>query len=132
MRRLAAFDTPRDVCVAFKTLFPQTACTENDIIAVDPRNSPLPAPDVVALFNSERARVLGDPNSAPYADQQARLIVLSKDVERYRANNDLANARSVLRQIADELQASGKVTPGADGEPVAVIERRIIDPNPAN
>jgi hypothetical protein len=132
VRRLAAFDTPRDVVIAFKARFPDTDCTENDVLATDPRVA-LVDPELQVVFDTERARIITDPASAPYADQAARLIVLSRDVDRYRANNDVANARAVLRQIAEELGVGGKggAAPKDAGLPSLsdlTVTRTIVDP----
>ena len=40
--RLAAFDTPRVICDAFRMRFPDTACTEDDVNACHPRVALLP------------------------------------------------------------------------------------------
>lgn len=106
VRRLAAFDQPRDITVLFAALFPGTACSENDVMATDPRVAVV-SPELHMLFYSERARVVADKDAAIYADQNARLIVLSKDVDRLRGNNESATARLVLRQIAEETGAIG-------------------------
>lgn len=132
VRRLAAFDTPRDVVTAFKARFSDTECTENDVLATDPRVA-LVDPDLQAAFDNERARIITDPASAPYADQAARLIVLSRDVDRYRANNDVANARAVLRQIAEELGAVGGKAGAVPKDTLPSLSdlnvtRTIIDP----
>lgn len=132
VRRLAGFDQPRDVAVLFAAMFPGVRCTEQDVIATDPRVAAV-SPKLRALFNEERARIVADPKEAVYRDQNARLIVLSKDVERLRANNESATARQVLRQIAEEVGVvgsggkAGTKAPPSIGEPV-VIERHIVDP----
>lgn len=133
VRRLAAFDQPREIATLFAAMFPDTACNENDVWATDPRIT-LVAPELHALFLSERARIVADKDSAVYADQNARLIVLSKDVDRYRSNNEAANARVVLRQIAEECGAVGGKGAGKPdkampvGEPITEIRVTYVDP----
>ena len=135
VRRLGAFYTPKDIATAFRTQWPDTKCDENDVNATDPRLVVV-SPDLHAAFYSERERVLEDPNAAPFVQQQARLIALSRQAERYENNNQPAEARAVFRQIAEELgvvsgKGGGKApapsTPGTDGHVVA-ITRTIIDP----
>lgn len=134
VRRLAAFETPKDIAVAFAARFRDTACNEDDVRATDPRLAVV-SPDLYSLFASERERVLLDPTAAPFTEQRARLIVLSRQAERYENNNQPAEARAVFRQIAEELGvvAGGKGTgkgkqDAPTGPPVASITRTIIDP----
>lgn len=138
VRRLAAFDQPRDVAILFAAMFPGVRCTEHDVIATDPRIAVV-SPELLAVFDAERTRIVADPMAAVYRDQNARLIVLSKDVDRHRANNEAAIARTVLRQIAEEVGDIGsgknKAAPGAAkaaGEPVTEIVRHIVDPKAAD
>jgi hypothetical protein len=132
VRKLAAFWPVQDIVAAFRTAFRDTACTENEVLATDPRLTVV-SPELYELFQSERTRVLDDPTLAPYADQRARLIVLSRQVERYESNNQPAEARAVLLQIAGETGALGGKAgafpkSGTDAGPVVSITRTIIDP----
>lgn len=140
VRRLAAFEPPRAIVVAFCLAFNDTRCTEMDVLAVDPETQPV-SPELHSLFLSERERVLLDPKSAPFADQRARLIALSADATFYGRNNQLAERRAVLRQIAEETGAiakgSGKASgaaaaPANDVAPIAAIKRTIVDPAAAS
>lgn len=133
VRKLAAFAPPRAISVAFAALFPGTRCDENDILALDPRDAVV-SPELYDLFLSERERVLLDPKSAPYADRRARLIALSNHAEFYAGNNQLPEARMVLRQIAEEqgVVGGGKAKLAGAVEAVAdkitAITRTIVDP----
>lgn len=134
VRRLAAFCTPRDICNEFAVLFPDTACSEADVLATNPEIAVVP-PDLHALFKSTRTATMNDPDSAPLAEQKARLIILSRQAERYQANNQFAEARAVLAQIATEMgigpKSGGAVkgpAPGEKSEPVVGITRTIVDP----
>jgi hypothetical protein len=80
-----------------------------------------------------------DPSAAPFADQTARLIVLSRQVERYdgiRRSRDFPQARAVLRQIAEETGVVGQKGTTKDKgqgapagvEEVTAITRTIVDP----
>lgn len=135
VQRLAAFYAPKDIAAAFAIRWPDTACNENDVLANDPSLTIVP-PEIFALFRSEREKVLLDPTAAPFAEQTARLILLSRLVERYAANNQLAEARAVLRQIAEEtgvVGGSGKAGKAADESKTPevktiTVKRSIVDP----
>lgn len=136
VRKLAAFEPPRSIVLDFNAVFPDTRCDENDVRRLEPSNGV--SPELFALFKRTREAVLLDPESAPYAAQQARLIALSKDAQFYRGNNQLPESRAVMRQIAEELGAIGigKSTPkgaavtGEDGKKLVAITRTIVDPVP--
>ena len=138
MKALAAFKPPRAIVADFSALFPDTKCDENDVKRLDPKLA-LVAPELAALFLATREAVLLDPTSATYANQQARLVALSQDAEFYASNNQLAERRAVLRQIAEEqgiVGGKGAKQPGPasdakPGEPVVEIVRRVIDAKPA-
>jgi hypothetical protein len=133
VRKLAAFVPPRAISVAFAAVFTDTRCDENDILALDP-GSAVVSPELYTLFLSERERVLVDPKSAPYADQRARLIALSNHAEFYANNNQLPEARGVMRQIAEEQGIVGgkgaKLAAAVDdvAEKITAITRTIVDP----
>lgn len=138
VRALAGFALPRDIITAFIARWSDTRCTDADIHALDPRFVVLD-PDLYAAFRAERERVLSDPNAAPYAEQKARLIALSHDVAFYRGNNQPAEARAVMRQIAEEVGAVGgksgagkQTAPDDAGEEIVEIVRTIIDPKESN
>lgn len=140
VRRLAAFEPPRAIVTSFVATFRDTACTENDVLAVDPATQAV-APELHALFLAERERVLLDPKSAPFADQRARLIALSADAAFYAMNNQLGERRAVFRQIAEELgvvggKGSSKAAPASsqpgDALPIVAIKRTIVDPAAAS
>ena len=137
VRRLAAFEPPRAIVLDFVALFPDTACNENDIRALNPETGALISPELFDLFKKERERVLLDPSSAPFVEQKARMILLSNHAKFHNSNNELATARGVLRQIAEELGAvgggksgGGKGAASADkpGEPVTEIIVTVVDP----
>lgn len=134
VRRLAAFETTKDIAVSFSIMFPDTACTENDVRACDPRIVILD-PELHSLFKQERERILIDPSLVPFAEQRARLIVLNRQAERYENNNQPAEARAVFRQIAEELgivpsKGSGGRFSNDDKTPREILEiiETIIDP----
>lgn len=136
VRRLGAFYTPRDICAAFMARWPDTKCSEADVAATDPRLVILD-PDLHAAFNAARADIVEDPNAAPSAQQSVRLILLHRMVERYLDNNQPAEARAVMRQIAEEQGVvSGKgggkaaATPGDDA-PIVSITRTVVYPKVA-
>jgi hypothetical protein len=133
VRQLAAFYTPRDIATAFVARFAGIKFNEHDVMKFDPRKNVL-APELFMLFRRERERVLDDPETAPYAEQKARLILLSNMVDSYKNNNQLAEARSVMQQIATEQgigpKAAGKpAAPAtAPSEPIEEIRVTIVDP----
>lgn len=136
VRRLAAFETPDDIVRVFGPRFPGVTCRVEDVLALNPRTNIID-PDLHALFYAERERVMEDPSAAPFAEQRVRLIVLSRQAERYGQNNDLANQRAVMRQIAEELgvvagkagKAPASASEGAKG-PIVGIDILVIDPKP--
>ncbi|MGJ5032343.1 DUF2280 domain-containing protein [Bradyrhizobium sp. HKCCYLS2038] len=137
VRKLAAFEPPRSIVLDFAAVYPDTKCDENDVLRLDPSNGV--SPELFMLFKQTREAVLLDPESAPFAAQQARLIALSHDVKFHRARNELANARAVLRQIAEELGAvgggkgAGKAVPSAGETPEfkqIEVTRTVVDPPP--
>lgn len=139
VKRLAAFYTPSVICQQLVAQF-GIKCNENDILANDP-TACVVSPELFMLFRAERERVMMDPHSDPYTDQKARLVVLSQMVDRYKNNNDPANARAVLKQIAEELGVvGGKAgTPAkADDKTVpfkeVTVKRTVVHPtsDPAN
>jgi hypothetical protein len=113
-------------------MFADTKCDENDVRRLDPKNAIL-SPELHALFLQARERVLLDPDSDPLTKQKARLIALSEDFLFHRSNNELAVARTVLKQIAEETGAIGKsagaklpVDPTED--PIGSITRTVVFP----
>jgi hypothetical protein len=139
VKRLAAFYTPSVICQQLVSQF-GIKCNENDILANDPRSAVV-TPELFMLFRAERERVLDDPESAPFADQKARLIALSRQAERYESNNQPAEARHVYRQIAEELGVvGGKAGTPAKSDDKTVpfkevtVKRTVVHPtsDPAN
>lgn len=134
VRKLAAFEPPRSIVLDFAAVFPDTKCDENDVRRLDPSN-PI-SPELFAVFKRTREAVLLDPESAPFAAQQARLIALSRDAQFYRGNNQLPEARAVMRQIAEELGAIGQgkgakpAAPADDAKKLVAITRTVVDPAP--
>lgn len=133
VKRLAAFETPREIVIAFAARYRDTACTEQDVMGLDPRIGVVD-PDLCALFKTEREAILLDPTAAPFTSQAARMKVLSDQVTAYLNNNQLGEARAVMRQIAEEMGvvagkggAKSAATPPS-GEPVGIITRTIVDP----
>ena len=132
VKRLAAFANANDIILEFAKLFPGTVCTPADVAANNPRESIID-PDLHALFRSEREQNIIDPERCLFGQQAARLFALSALAERLFANNQPHDARSVLRQIAEEQGMvggkSGRVDPAVPpGEKVTEITRTIIDP----
>lgn len=134
VRKLAAFYPPSDVAAAFAAQFPGVRCDTNTVVANDPRRAVV-SPELFMLFRSERERLLDDPDAAPYADQKARLILLSNMVDRYKDNNQMAEARSVMQQIAAEQGIGGKTgakaappLPADVAEEITQITRRVVHP----
>jgi hypothetical protein len=128
VRRLAQFYAPIVIVEAFVRYFPDTACTEADVIALDHRHN-IVDPDLIALFDRERQAFLGRLDAeAPTKDKRIRLVELHRIFERYRNSNRLAEARSVLGQIALEMGEGGAVPDGAGDAPVRSITRTIVDP----
>ena len=134
VRQLAAFYTPRDICQQVAAKYAGVKVNENDVLATDPRVSVV-SPELFMLFRSERERVLDDPDSAPFAEQKARLIALSRQADRYESNNQPAEARQVYRQIAEELGVVGGAkagkaapVPAADLPTLTGIKRTVVDP----
>jgi len=133
VRRLAAFEPPRAIVASFRALFPDTACDENDVLAVNPEAGATVSPELFTLFRDERERVLVDPASAPYANKQARLIALSNHAKFYAGNNQFPEMRTVLRHIAEEtgdiVPAGRAVKPEADKpRQITEIIETIVDP----
>lgn len=131
VRKLAAFEPPRAISAAFHAVF-GAVLRDDDILAIDPETTVV-SPELHVLFLAERERVLLDPKSAVFAAQAARLILLSNQVRAYIANNQPAEARLVLRQIAEEQgvvggKAAGKALPAPGGGAVDAIQRTIVDP----
>ncbi len=131
VKSLAAFKPPRAIVADFSALFPDTKCDENDVKRNDPKLV-LIAPDLTALFFAERERVLLDPTSAPFADQRARIKALNEQAEFYLSNNQFPEARTVLRQIAEEQGIVGGKGPklaapaaGGEGGPMPLADASI-------
>lgn len=134
VRKLACFEPPRAITAAFCAVFPNTACNENDVLAIDPETTAV-SPELHALFLSERERIRNDPDAAVFANQNARLIALSAHAKFYGGNNQFPEMRAVLRQIAEELGVVGgkggaKAAAPTGGDPVKTIEWTIVDPAP--
>jgi hypothetical protein len=133
VKRLAAFWPPRDICLQLVAQF-GVKCSENDVLANDPTTVIVP-PELFMLFRSEREKVLNDPTADPYTDQKARLILLSNMVDRYKNNNQHAEARSVMQQIAMETGVGAKGAPakGADVPDFkeVTVKRTVVHPTPA-
>lgn len=136
VRKLAAFEPPRAIVLDFAAVFSDTRCDENDVRRLDPTNGRLSF-ELFQMFKTVRESVLLDPNSAPFAAQQARLVALSKDAMFYRGNNQLPESRAVMRQIAEELGAVGQGSKGAkapapaeDAKKLVAITRTVVDPAP--
>lgn len=134
VRQLAAFYTPRDIATAFVARFAGIKFNEHDVMKFDPRKNVL-APELFMLFRRERERTLDDPTAAPYAEQKARLILLSNMVDHYKNNNQPDDARDVLKQIAAEQGVGGKAAPAKGGSDVPefkeiTVKRTVVTPEP--
>ncbi len=136
VRKLAAFEPPRAIALDFCAVFPDTRCDENDVRRCDLAAGAVLSPELFSLFRQVRDAVLVDPAAAPFANQAARMIALSKQASFYIGNNQLSESRAVLRQIAEELGAVGGGSKGKvaatdkPAEPVTEIVRRIVRPPP--
>jgi hypothetical protein len=138
VRKLAAFEPPRSIVVDFCAVFPDTRCAEDDVRRVDPASGAVLSPELHDLYQKTREAVLLDPSSAPFANQQARMIALSKQAMFYSGNNQLAEMRAVLRQIAEEQGVvGGKGKEKAAGSAAATgtpdfkkieVTRTVVDP----
>lgn len=132
VKRLAAFYTPSVICQQLVAQF-GIKCNENDILANDPTTCVV-SPELFMLFRAEREKVLSDPTSDPYTDQKARLVLLSNMVDRYKNNNQLAEARSVMQQIAAELGIGAKGGPTKAAVPdipefkAITVRRTVVHP----
>lgn len=131
VKSLAAFKPPRAIVADFSALFPDTKCDENDVKRLDPKLA-LVAPDLVTLFLAERERIKADPMSVPFSEQWARIKVLNEQVEFYISNNQFAEARVALRQIAEEQGIVGGKGPklaapaaGGEGGPMPLADASI-------
>jgi hypothetical protein len=133
VKKLAAFYTPRDIAQQLAAKYVGLKCNENDILANDPRLA-IVSPELFLLYRSERERILDDPAAAPFAEQKARLIALSRQAERYESNNQPAEARQVYRQIAEEMGVVGKAsappkTPELPGFKEITVKRTVVKPD---
>ena len=124
VRKLAAFYTPRDIAQQLVAKWTAIKFNENDVLSNDPRHNLL-APELHTLYSDERERILLDPHSDPYTDQKARLILLSNMVDAFKNNNQPAEARSILRQIAEELGVVGGAAKGKEKD-VALPDMKSI------
>jgi hypothetical protein len=137
VKKLAAFEPPRAIVAAFRAVYSDTACDENDVLATDPETTVV-APELFMTFRAERERVLSDPASAVYAEQKARLIALSNQARFYASNNQFAEQRTVFRQIAEEQgviggKGAGKAPAVPAGDlpaEIVAITRTVVDPAP--
>jgi hypothetical protein len=128
VRRLAQFYSPIAIVEAFVRFFPDTACTEADVIALDHTQN-IVDPDLIAIFEQERLAFLSRLDAeAPTKDKRIRLVELHRIFIGYRDRMRLAEARSVLSQIALEMGEGGGVPDGAGDAPVRSITRTIVDP----
>lgn len=131
VRKLAAFEPPRSIVIDFNAIFVDSKCAEDDVRRLDRDSGAILSPDLFTLFLETREQAMLDPKSAPYAEKKARLIALSNHAKFYGGNNELANMRAVLRQIAEETGAigpKGKGAPESEGEaPITSITRIIVD-----
>lgn len=135
VRALAALVPAQDIAVRFMSQWTDTTCTIEDVDALDPKFGVILPPELHAEFTATRERVLTDPSAAPFAEQRARLVVLSQQAADYHARKDYPNVRAVFRQIAEETGdvTSGKggkvVAPtGKDAESVTEIQRIVVYP----
>jgi hypothetical protein len=136
VRRLAGFESPPDIAESFVARWRTTACDLPDILALDPARN-LIDPDLQALWQAERARVIADPSLSPTADKRVRLLELHRMFEKARNRNLLDQASNLLAQIGVEVgDLSGKGGPGAGpsgpagGPPISAIELIVVDPKP--
>lgn len=136
VRKLAAFEPPRAIVIDFVAVFPAVRVDENDVKRLDRDSGAVLSPELHLIFNAERERVLLDPEkAAPYISRAARLIGMDRQARFYVSNNQLAEARTVWRQMAEEQgvvggKGAGKPVPaaGTPSEPIVAIERRVVDP----
>lgn len=129
---LASVWSYKKIGAAFAGRWPDTTIGEQDVKNHDRREGALLPPDLHMLWDSTRAARLADPNAAPFADPRERQIALSDWAEFLLTRERFDEARSVLRQLAEETGAVGPGGKGAGsgpvGEPVTAITRIIVDP----
>jgi len=140
IRMIAECHIARDIAATFATVFPDTRCSEQDVIAMDPRLTVVD-PELFALFRTRRDEILDDPDSTPLASSKMRVFVLSRLLEKCVANNQPAEARAMLFQIAQETgdiasTKGAKTSAGGAGAgeaaAVGTITRTIVDPKPVS
>jgi len=127
VRNLAQYVQPETIVAEFNIKWKDTRCTADDLAPMHPNR--LPA-DWRAFFDAERAAYLDSPTK----HRDVRVALLNELVFSARARN--ASFTGYLEQIAREMSDAyaprgpgGKVAdPAADKEPIARIERVIIDP----
>jgi hypothetical protein len=125
VRQLAAFYSPKDIVSTFALRWPDTACSEADIVACNPKLSVV-SPELCALFEAERVRFMETVDDlAPTKDKRVRLVELHRIFEAFRNNRMLGAAAEILGRIAAEM---GDVAPVSDAPPVTSITRTVIDP----
>lgn len=131
--RLAQWQPKIDIVRDFAIRFSDTACSLADVERYDPELS-IVDPDLCALYETERKRILSDPELSPFASKTARIFALNQMVAAYLANRQFGDARSVLRQIAEEQgesserSGSGSAPRAGDADEVVGITRTIVDP----
>lgn len=134
VRCLASFWSYKKVASSFAGQWTDTRCGEQDVKGFDRSQGVLLPPDLHKIWNETRATVMDDPASAPFADARARKIALSDLAEFYIRENRPDEARSVLRQLAEETGAVGLGAKGGNGPiggpPVTAIEIIVVDPKP--
>lgn len=134
VRKLAAFDFPRAIVIDFAAQFPGSKCDENDVKRLDPVAGAILSPELHTVFVAAREYVYLNPEDAgPYIKQLARLLGLNKQAEMYVGNNQLAEARAVWRQMAEEQgivggKGTAKTKDADKPEPIRAITRTIIHP----
>jgi hypothetical protein len=133
--RIARFEPPHAIRAAYRAVYGDELGPEV-VTALDPQAGATLSFDLWELFQKTRSDAITDPASAPFAEQKARLIVLSNMARWHNDNNEPAAAANIIRQIAEELGVVGsgakaKAAGAAADETkeiLTAITRTIIEP----
>jgi hypothetical protein len=135
VRRLAERHPTKAICEKFAQRFPDTACAESDVHAVDPEIHPV-SPELHKTF--WEARRQADAESPDTANLNVQLRYLHNDFLVERARGNLVGARAILRTIAALTgnvpgQGGSRGTKDAPaGDKVEAVEWQVVDPAPVN
>lgn len=135
VRRLAEYYTATEISEQFRARWPDTACTDADVLANDIRAVVLP-PELFTTFSTARA-AFDAALAAEWPELPPAIRVtargLQRDIERARNRSAIelaAKCAAELTKLLSGFYAGKNVTPPAtpDTEPVGRIEHVVIDP----